>query len=278
MSEDPDPATGSEDELTQLATERSSFGDLIDALDSLTATPSEEALAGLARAVGERSVITHSEAGVGAEAQGISTAEVVLEQEGTPPPKPPTTTVTEFHVCAGLNACAGHDVTGTALIAGAGRCATSQHVCHGVGACRGQGGCGYSGSAYEQAIPAEQSCSHHGSCASPINECRVSTMGPNKGRSVWKLARKLFEARMFNSTVQFQPAPREGSSDSQVPSYVTEIIGVTIQDFATAKGSLCRVPNSDGAQHHDGLKHLVDGLEHDPNSDVNLCRATKPAS
>ncbi|HEX3425582.1 MAG TPA: hypothetical protein VHT30_05585 [Acidimicrobiales bacterium] len=204
---------------------------------------SEEQLLSIrARDLGQRAFVRRQEAGVTAVA-------------------PQPVQVVEFHVCAGLNACHGHDSGGTALIAGAGVCATAQHVCHGAGACRGQGGCGYSGSAYEQAIPAEQACSHHGSCAAPINECRVSTMGPNRGKSVWKLARKLFEARMFNAEVQFQPAPQEGSPDDLVPGYVVAVPGVLPLPL-DPPGSICRVPHPDG-------------LAHDPASDANLCRATR---
>lgn len=227
------------------------FEQAAEALTDSTERPAdEETLAARAQALGAKAVVFHEEAGVQAVPQ------VALASAAA--------TVTEFHVCAGLNACAGHDVTGNALIAGAGECATSQHVCHGVGACRGQGGCGYSGSAYDQAIPAEQSCSHHGSCASPINESRVSSLGSNKGKSVWKLARKLFETRAFNSTVQFQAAPREGTEDDWVPSYVTSVPGVIDpKTFPDAIGSLCRQPHPDGRAH-------------DEDSDTNLCRATKP--
>jgi hypothetical protein len=217
-----------------------------DLAGSAAAHVDEDALGARARVLGGQAFVRRHEAGVGA----------------TPPQAVP---VTEFHVCAGLNACQGHDVHGKAPMAGTGECATSQHVCHGAGACRGQGGCGYSGSAYEQAIPAEQACSHHGSCASPINEIRVSTLGPNKGKSVWKLARKLFEARMFDAEVQFQPAPREGTPDDLVPSYVTSVPGVHPGPAPDAPGSLCRVPHPDG-------------LAHDTGSDPNLCRATKPST
>jgi len=206
----------------------------------------EEELATRARALGQRAVQHGSEHGV-----------------AVTPPGPPA--VTEFHVCAGLNACKGHDVDGQAMMAGTGACATSQHVCHGEGACRGQGGCGYAGSAYEQAIPAEQSCSHHGSCASPINECRVSSMGPNKGKSVWKLARKLFEARAFNAQVQYQPATREGLPDFVVPTYVTSVPGAGTIDFGVAEGVMCRMPHPEGPQDN----HGADG------GDPNLCRIPK---
>jgi hypothetical protein len=228
------------------------FGQVAEALAATAGEPTdEETLAASARALGARAVVNHEEAGVRAEAVLPTPAQIV-----------------EFHVCAGLNACQGHDVSGRALIAGAGECATSQHVCHGVGACRGQGGCGYSGSAYDQAIPAEQSCSHHGSCASPINECRVSTLGSNKGKSVWKLARKLFETRAFNSTVQFQPAPREGTPDNLVPSYVESVPGVR-PDFSKSQGGLCRAPHPGGPPDH-GMDSEFGGV------DSNFCRIPNP--
>jgi hypothetical protein len=137
----------------------------------------------------------------------------------SPPPDP--SVPLELHVCMGLNACQGHDVDGTATMAGMGNCATAKHVCHGDNDCRGQGGCGYSGSDYEQSKPGAQSCSQNGSCASPINESRVSSAGPNKGKSVWKLARELFEARMYDAGVQFGPSPGEGVPDDLVQSYET---------------------------------------------------------
>jgi hypothetical protein len=110
-------------------------------------------------------------------------------------------------------------VDGKALIAGMGACATVSHVCHGDNNCRGQGGCGYAGSDEEQYKPGDQSCKWNGSCASPINESRVSSAGPNKGKSVWMLARQLFEARMYDAGVPFGPSPGEGYPDDRVPSY-----------------------------------------------------------
>jgi hypothetical protein len=125
----------------------------------------------------------------------------------------------ELHVCMGLNACENHDVTGNAPMAGMGQCATVSHVCHGDNACRGQGGCGYAGSDVEQGKPGDQSCKWNGSCASPINVGRVSSAGPNKGKSVWKLARRIFEERMYDAGVPFGPSPGEGYPDDLVPTY-----------------------------------------------------------
>lgn len=127
--------------------------------------------------------------------------------------------ITELHVCMGLNACAGHDRDGTAPMAGMGNCATVLHVCHGANECRGQGGCGYTGPDAELAKPGTQACRQNGSCASPINESRVFAGGPMKGKSVWKLARELFEARMYEAGIPFGPAPGEGYADDLVPPY-----------------------------------------------------------
>jgi hypothetical protein len=157
---------------------------------------------------------------------GIDTAAVAEDRrtrtheagrESTPPP--PSGAALELHVCMGLNACQGHDVDGTAPMAGMGACATVQHVCHGDNSCRGQGGCGYAGSEDEQTKPGEQSCKWNGSCASPINASRVFSAGPYKGKSVWKRARALFETRMYDAGVPFGPAPGEGWPDDLVPPY-----------------------------------------------------------
>lgn len=141
------------------------------------------------------------------------------EAGGERPPLISSRKVIELHVCMGMNACQYHDPSREAMLPGTGRCATALHVCHGDNNCRGQGGCGYAGSEFEQTKPGEQSCSQNGSCASPINECRVASAGPFKGTSVWKLARKRFEARMWESGVLFGPAPGNGFPDDLVPEY-----------------------------------------------------------
>lgn len=127
----------------------------------------------------------------------------------------------ELHVCMGLNACKGHGYGRSGEMAGTGKCATVFHVCHGANECRAQGGCGYSGSDAEQAMPGDQTCRWNGSCASPINEGRVHAAGPYRGTSVWKRARKIFERRMYEAGVPFGPAPGEGYPDDLVPSYET---------------------------------------------------------
>src|SRR6478672_9928081 len=140
---------------------------------------------------------TAHEAGVHGTHSGEATG-------GTQVPGPAEQQLVELHVCMGLNAGAAtpttrHDPDGTAPMAGMGSCATVYHACHGDNACRGQGGCGYAGSEVEQMKPGDQSCNANGSCASPINLSRVSSAGPNKGRSVWRLARQIFEQRMYDA-------------------------------------------------------------------------------
>jgi hypothetical protein len=114
----------------------------------------------------------------------------------------------EFHICAGLNAGRGHDRYGTNTCAGTGYCATAAaHSCHTLNNCRNQGGCGLYGNGEEQSFPGQNDCSWQGSCAVPIQAVRFSTQGPNTDKSVWVLARKLFEERMTKSKRTFGQAP-----------------------------------------------------------------------
>lgn len=131
----------------------------------------------------------------------------------TPAPAPPSSgtvvpTPIELHVCMGLNACKGHDRYGTNECAGMGLCATAQkHNCHTLNNCRNQGGCGLYGDGEEQSNPGNNDCAWQGSCAVPIQAERYSTQGENKGKSVWVLARKLFEERMKKANRNFGPSP-----------------------------------------------------------------------
>jgi len=114
----------------------------------------------------------------------------------------------ELHVCMGLNACKGHDRTGTNNCAGTGSCATAeQHNCQTLNNCRGQGGCGLYGDAEQQMRPGDNECAWQGSCAVPIQAERFSTLGENAGKSVWLQARKLFEERMMRAKRNFGEAP-----------------------------------------------------------------------
>lgn len=138
------------------------------------------------------------------------------------PPAPPAPTPTpsspksstetnvplELHVCMGLNACKGHDRLGTNDCAGTGFCATaSVHHCRTLNDCRGQGGCGLYGTAEDDATPGANECAWQGACAVPIQAERFSTQGANKGKSVWVLARKLFEERMQKANRTFGASP-----------------------------------------------------------------------
>lgn len=137
----------------------------------------------------------------------------------TPPPPPTTAPVPqtstaaptvplELHVCMGLNACKGHDRFGTNECAGMGYCSTAEiHHCRTLNNCRGQGGCGLFGTAEDDATPGANECAWQGACAVPIQAERFSTQGENKGKSVWVLARKLFEERMQKANRSFGPSP-----------------------------------------------------------------------
>lgn len=143
----------------------------------------------------------------------------------------------ELHVCQGLNACAGQDITGTATEAGAGMCATADpHVCSGQNHCKGQGGCGFSpaGTWALQNHPGQNdypgqvlgpngffmaSSQADSACGSPILPSLQNTFGfntpPSAGRGgsdevygeaggyVWDFARKLFEERMRARGIPF---------------------------------------------------------------------------
>jgi hypothetical protein len=113
----------------------------------------------------------------------------------------------ELHVCMGLNACKGHGWSGTNECAGTGDCATNRHPCHTLNDCKGQGGCGLFGTEIEFCTPGQNECSFQGSCGTPILASRFITAGPNKGKSVWQLARALFEDRMAVAKRSVGPVP-----------------------------------------------------------------------
>ncbi|WP_286829548.1 MULTISPECIES: ferritin-like domain-containing protein [Kordiimonas] len=116
------------------------------------------------------------------------------------------------HACMGLNSCKGQGRTRDNACAGQGYCSTalaynytkpgepivSDHTCHVKNNCAGQGGCGLYGTAEEQYNdPSNNACATKGSCATPINAERFSTMGKNQGKSVWVRAREIFETETY---------------------------------------------------------------------------------
>ncbi|MDY8136624.1 hypothetical protein [Aquimarina sp. 2201CG5-10] len=129
--------------------------------------------------------------------------------------------VLELHACMGLNACKGHGWSGENNCAGTGDCATNRHPCHTLNDCKGQGGCGLFGSDSEVCHPGENDCSFQGSCGTPILASRYITQGPNKGQSVWQLARKLFEERMKKANRTVGPPP-EGQEYGPTTEFVAK--------------------------------------------------------
>lgn len=150
----------------------------------------------------------------------------------------------ELHACMGLNACKGHDRFGTNSCAGMGYCSTTTHVCHTLNNCRGQGGCGLYGSAEEQEKPGMNDCAWKGSCATPIQKERINTQGSNKGKSVWTLARNLFENRMNQEgrgfgTPPYPDGPPTKWLESLGPYDACGSSGNMLCTFGESEGPLC---------------------------------------
>ena len=127
----------------------------------------------------------------------------------------------ELHVCMGLNACKNQGYSGHNDCAGMGDCSTVNHPCHTVNECKGQGGCGLFGTTEEFCFPSQNECRYQGSCGAPILSSRFITQGPNKGRSVWQLARKRFEEKRIASGQPFGSPP--GGTYGPSNEYVNQI-------------------------------------------------------
>lgn len=114
----------------------------------------------------------------------------------------------ELHVCMGLNSCKNTGYSGNNDCAGQGDCSTAVgHPCHTLNACKGQGGCGIFGTTEEFCHPGENDCRYQGSCGVPILASRFMSQGPNKGRSVWQLARARFEEKRKAAGQKIGDAP-----------------------------------------------------------------------
>jgi len=116
-------------------------------------------------------------------------------------------TVQELHVCMGLNSCKGNGYGGTNNCAGQGDCSTIVHPCHTLNECKGQGGCGLFGTTEEFCFPSQNECRYQGSCGAPILASRFIMQGPNKGFSVWQLARQRFEEQRAELEPPVGPFP-----------------------------------------------------------------------
>ncbi len=114
----------------------------------------------------------------------------------------------ELHVCMGLNSCKNEGITKNNDCAGQGDCATAiSHPCHTLNSCKGQGACGLFGTTEEFCHPGENDCRYQGSCGVPILASRFISQGPNKGRSVWLLARARFEEKRKGLEPKTGPSP-----------------------------------------------------------------------
>jgi hypothetical protein len=124
----------------------------------------------------------------------------------------------ELHVCMGLNSCKNAGYSGSNDCAGKGDCSTAVgHPCHTLNACKGQGGCGIFGTTEEFCHPGENDCRYQGSCGVPVLASRFMAQGPNKGRSVWLLARARFEEKRTGKGQNFGEAPEPlGPSEAYI--------------------------------------------------------------
>lgn len=139
--------------------------------------------------------------------------------------------VNELHLCMGLNSCKATGYSGTNNCAGMGDCATINHPCHTLNECKGQGGCGLFGTTEEFCFPSQNNCRYQGSCGSPILSSRFVTQGPNKGHSVWQLARQRFEALRAGTNPPVGTPP--GGSFGPSNTYVNEIRNTTGKDYSS---------------------------------------------
>lgn len=132
----------------------------------------------------------------------------------------------DLHVCMGLNSCKNLGVTGKNDCAGMGDCATAiGHPCHTLNSCKGQGGCGIFGTTEEFCHPGLNDCKYQGSCGVPILNSRFIAQGPNKGRSVWVLARARFEEQREADNKPYGQAPLPYGPTSEFVSKVTNQTG-----------------------------------------------------
>jgi len=131
----------------------------------------------------------------------------------------------ELHVCMGLNSCKNQGATNSNDCAGQGYCSTATpHPCHTLNSCKGQGACGLFGTTEEFCHPGENDCRYQGSCGVPILASRFIAQGPNKGRSVWLLARARFEEKRKGLKPKVGPSPQPFGPTEE---YVNALPGIT---------------------------------------------------
>ena len=159
----------------------------------------------------------------------------------------------ELHVCMGLNSCKNTGYSGNNDCAGKGDCSTAVgHPCHTLNSCKGQGGCGLFGTTEELCFPGQNECKYQGSCGVPILGSRFITQGPNKGRSVWQLARARFEEKRTASGQSFGTAPEPFGPSNQFVSNITGAVGdhsscgqSGSRSCSYANNPICRIVEAD---------------------------------
>jgi hypothetical protein len=141
----------------------------------------------------------------------------------------------ELHTCMGLNSCQNTGYSGKNECAGKGDCATAvSHPCHTLNACKGQGGCGIFGTTEELCYPGENVCRYQGSCGVPILNSRFMAQGPNKGRSVWLLARARFEIKRTKNREEIGNSPLPFGPTEE---FVNNLRGTTGKNYSSCAQS-----------------------------------------
>ena len=150
----------------------------------------------------------------------------------------------ELHVCMGLNSCKSLGYSGKNDCAGKGDCSTAKgHPCHTLNSCKGQGACGIFGTTEEFCHPGENDCRFQGSCGVPILASRFMAQGPNKGRSVWLLARARFEEKRAAKNEVTHAAPMEFGPTEEYVNEVRTTIGKNYASCGQSGSRSCSYAN-----------------------------------
>jgi hypothetical protein len=150
----------------------------------------------------------------------------------------------ELHVCMGLNSCKNAGYTGDNDCAGKGDCSTAvAHPCHTLNACKGQGACGIFGTTEEFCHPGGNDCRYQGSCGVPILASRFMAQGPNKGRSVWLVARARFEKKRKDKSLPVHPAPHQYGPTEESVNKLRDTVGKDYSSCGQSGSRSCSYAN-----------------------------------
>lgn len=164
----------------------------------------------------------------------------------------------ELHVCMGLNSCKNAGISGNNKCAGQGDCATAiGHPCHTLNACKGQGACGLFGTTEEFCHPGENDCRYQGSCGVPILASRFFMQGPNKGLSVWQLARKRFEEKRKGLEPKTGPSPQPFGPTQEYVNALPNVTNKITSSCGQSGNRSCSYANDSDTRKKDAAKRVL---------------------